>query len=243
MWQKVDPRGFRTGIVRGWVSEYFAPTKQKSVDYMVQDLKVRNFIDKFYKYCGISKVVFRKWEVADKIKNDILIFTAKPALVLGKEWSKIEEFKKQLKKKFGEDFDVIVKEISKPEQSAKIMAEYIASQLERRMPYRRVVKSTLEKIASKGAKWVKIQIGWRLNGAEMARKETFKEGRIPLQTLRADVDYYYTTAITKYGILGIKVWIYKGDINNDRKRSIKNSKTTRNQKRSSARKRVVKKAA
>jgi len=217
MWQKVDPRGFRTGIVKGWVSEYFAPTKQKSVDYMVQDLNVRNFIDKFYRYAGISKVVFRKGEVADKVKNDILIFTAKPALVLGKEGKKLEEFKKALKKKFGEDFDVVVKEISRPELSARIMCEYIASQLERRMPYRRVVKSTLEKISSKGAKWVKIQIGGRLNGAEMARKETFKDGRIPLQTLRADVDYYYTQANTKYGVLGIKVWIYKWDIDNNKK--------------------------
>jgi len=217
MWQKVDPRGFRTGIVKGWVSEYFAPTKQKSVDYMVQDLNVRNFIDKFYRYAGISKVVFRKGEVADKVKNDILIFTAKPALVLGKEGKKLEEFKRALKKKFGEDFDVVVKEISRPELSARIMCEYIASQLERRMPYRRVVKSTLEKISSKGAKWVKIQIGGRLNGAEMARKETFKDGRIPLQTLRADVDYYYTQANTKYGVLGIKVWIYKWDIDNNKK--------------------------
>jgi small subunit ribosomal protein S3 len=119
---------------------------------MVQDLNVRNFIDKFYRYAGISKVVFRKGEVADKVKNDILIFTAKPALVLGKEGKKLEEFKKALKKKFGEDFDVVVKEISRPELSARIMCEYIASQLERRMPYRRVVKSTLEKISSKGAK-------------------------------------------------------------------------------------------
>jgi len=242
MWQKVDPRGFRTGIVKGWVSEYFAPTKQKSVDYMVQDLKIRNFIDKFYRYCGISKVVFRKGEAAEKVKNDILLFTAKPALVLGKEGKKLEEFKQQLKKQFWEDFEVIVKEISKPEYSARIMAEYIASQLERRMPYRRVVKSTLEKISSKGVKWVKIQIGWRLNGAEMARKETFKDGRIPLQTLRADVDYYYTTALTKYWILGIKVWIYKGDIDNDRKKVFKKS-TKSQQRRPSSRRRVVKKSA
>ena len=107
MWQKVDPRGFRTGIVKGWVSEYFAPTKEKSVDYMVQDLKVRNLIDQFYRFAGVSKVVFRKGEVADKVKNDILIFTAKPALVLGKEGKKLEEFKKLLKKNFGEDFDVL----------------------------------------------------------------------------------------------------------------------------------------
>ncbi len=240
MWQKVDPRGFRTGIVRGWVSEYFAPTKEKSVKYMVQDLKVRNFIDSFYRYCGISKVVFRKGEAGDKKKNDILIFTAKPALVLGKEGKKLEEFKKALKKQFGEDFDVVVKEISRPETSARIMCEYIASQLERRMPYRRVVKTALEKISSKGAQWVKIQIGGRLNGAEMARKETFKDGRIPLQTLRADVDYYYTQANTKYGVLGIKVWIYKGDIEDNRKRR-PSAKATKKNVKKPARKKVSKK--
>ena len=216
MGQKVDPRGFRTGIVRWWISEYFAPTKAKSSEYMVQDLRVRNFPDKFYRYCGISKVVFRKWEAADKVKNDILIFTAKPALVLGKDGKKLEEYKAALKKKFGEDFDVVVKEVSKPEMSARVMAEYIAQQLEKRMPYRRVIKSVVEKVMAKGLKGIKVQIGGRLNGAEMARKETFKDGRIPLQTLRADVDYHYTTALTKYGILGIKVWIYKGDIEDNR---------------------------
>jgi len=224
MWQKVDPRGFRTGIVKGWISEYFAPTKEKSVKYMVQDLKVRNLTDKFYKYCGISKVVFRKGENGEKIKNDILIFTAKPALVLGKDGKKLEEYKSLLKKTFGEDFDVIVKELSKPESSARVMADYIAQQLERRMPYRRVIKSVIEKVMAKWLKGIKVQIAWRLNGAEMARSETFKEGRIPLQTLRADVDYHYTTALTKYGILGIKVWIYKGDIDDNRKAHSDNRK-------------------
>ena len=212
MGQKVDPRGFRTGIVRGWMSEYFAPTKSKSAEYMVQDLKVRRLIDKFYKYSGISKVVFRKWVVSEKVKNDILIFTAKPALVLWKEGKKLAEFNALLKKTFKEDFDVVVKEFSRPELSAKVMWEYVTSQLENRMPYRRVVKTTIEKVMWKWAKWIKIQIAWRLNWAEMARWETFKEWRIPLQTLRADVDYHYLTALTKYGILGVKIWIYKWDI-------------------------------
>jgi len=227
MWQKVDPRGFRTGIVKGWISEYFAPTKAKSVKYMVQDLKVRNLTDKFYKYCGVSKVVFRKGETAENTKNDILIFTAKPALVLGKDGKKLEEYKVLLKKTFGEDFDVIVKELSKPESSAKVMADHVTQQLERRMPYRRVIKTVIEKVMSKWLKGIKIQIAWRLNGAEMARGETFKEGRIPLQTLRADVDYHYTTALTKYGILGIKVWIYKWDIDNNRTSQDTKKRTSR----------------
>ena len=227
MWQKVDPRGFRTGIVKGWVSEYFAPTKSKSAEYMVQDLKVRRLTDKFYKYCGISKLVFRKGETADKVKNDVLIFTAKPALVLGKDAKKLEDYKKLLKKEFGEDFDVIVKELSKPESSAKVMADFVCQQLEKRMPYRRVIKTAIEKVMAKWLKGIKIQIAWRLNGAEMARSETFKDGRIPLQTLRADVDYHYTTALTKYGILWVKVWIYKWDIDENRKSNQDKKKVSR----------------
>jgi len=241
MWQKVDPRGFRTGIVKGWVSEYFAPTKAKSAEYMVQDLKIRNLTDKFYRYSGVSKVVFRKWETADKSKNDILIFTAKPALVLGKDGKKLDEYKSLLKKTFKEEFDVIVKEVAKPESSAKIMAEHIAQQLEKRASYRKVIKSVIEKVMAKWIKWIKIQISWRLNGAEMARSETFKDGRIPLQTLRADIDYYYTTALTKYGILGIKVWIYKWDIDNNRKGSDSKKKTSKRKDSKSKAKKVIKK--
>ena len=212
MWQKVDPRGFRTGIVRWWTSEYFAPTKKLSAEYMVQDLKVRNYIDKFYKYAGISKVVFRKGNNWEETKNDILIFTAKPGLILWKEWKRLEQFKKSLTKQFKEDFEVMVKEIWKPELSARVMADHISSQIEKRMHYRRVIKSVVEKVMAKWAEWIKVNIAGRLNGAEMARSETFKEWRIPLQTLRADVDYYYVPSLTKYGILGIKVWIYKWDI-------------------------------
>ena len=212
MWQKVDPRGFRTGIVRWWTSEYFAPTKKLSAEYMVQDLKVRNYIDKFYKYSGISKVVFRKGNDWKETKNDILIFTAKPGLILWKEWKKLEQFKKSLTKQFKENFEVIVKEIWKPEFSARVMADHISSQIEKRMNYRRVIKSVIEKVMAKWAKWIKVNIAGRLNGAEMARSETFKEWRIPLQTLRADVDYHYVPSLTKYGVLGIKVWIYKWDI-------------------------------
>jgi len=212
MWQKVDPRGFRTGIVKGWISEYFASTKKISAEYMVQDLKIRNYIDNFYKYSGISKVVFRKSANLEKVKNDILIFTAKPWLVLWKEWVKLEKFKQSLKKQFKEEFEITVKETWNPELSAKIISEHMSSQLEKRMPYRRVIKSAMENVMGKWAQWIKVTIGGRLNGAEMARSETFKEWRIPLQTLRADVDYHYIPSITKYGILGLKVWIYKWDI-------------------------------
>lgn len=227
MWQKVDPRGFRTGIVRWWISEYYAPTKKISSEYMVQDLKVRRFVDKFYAYSWIAKVVFRKGNDGSKTKNDLLLFTAKPWLVLWKNWDKMELFKKQLRKNFWEDFDVVVKEVSKPELYAKIMAEHISSQLERRMPYRRVIKSVIEKTIAKWWKWIKISIAGRLNGAEMARSETFKEGRIPLQTLRADVDYHYMACITKYWVLWVKVWIYKWDIDDNNKKSVAKKKTVR----------------
>lgn len=227
MWQKVDPRGFRTGIVRWWTSEYFAPTKKASSEYMVQDLKVRRFVDEFYAYSWISKVVFRKWYSGKVLKNDLLLFTAKPWLVLGKNWEKLEAFKKQLSKKFWEDFEVIIKEISKPELYAKIMAEHISSQLERRMPYRRVIKSVIEKTMAKWWQWIKVAIAGRLNGAEMARSETFKEGRIPLQTLRADVDYHYMPCVTKYGVLWIKVWIYKWDIDDNNNKTTNKKKTVK----------------
>jgi small subunit ribosomal protein S3 len=225
MWQKVDPRWFRTGIVKSWTSEYFASTKSQSAKYMVQDLQVRNLIDKFYKYCGISKVVFRKWENASWVKNDILIFTWKPALVLWKDASKLNDFKQLLSKTFKEDFDVTVKEVSKPELSARIMWEHVASSLERRMPYRKVIKTTIERVMWKWAKWIKISIAWRLNGAEMARTESFKEWRIPLQTFRADVDYHYLVANTKYWILWLKIWIYKWDFNEVDTKTLNKSQT------------------
>ncbi len=232
MGQKVDPRGFRVGITKDWPVEWFAKTKSQSAEFVVEDIKIRKFIDEFYNRTGIWKVVIRK---TDK-EGELILFTSKPALVIGKEWKKLQEFENILKNKFWKPFTVKVKEIKVPELSAKIMAEYIASQLERRVPHRRIAKQVLQKVMDKGALWVKVQIWWRLWGADMARAEKFIEGRVPLQTLRADIDYHYTTALTKYGILWVKVWIYKGDILDTRK-LIKRKKTS-----SKSKKRIVKKS-
>ena len=219
MGQKVDPRGFRIWFTKDWPCEWFAKNKTQAAQFAVEDIKIRHFIDEFYKRSGIGKVVIRKFN--DKSEGEIIIFTSKPALVIGKEGKKLKEFEEKLKEKFGKTFSIRVKEIKIPELSAKVMAEYAAAQLEKRMPHRRVAKSILQRVMEKGAIWVKVQIAWRLGGADMARVEKFIDGRVPLQTLRADIDYHYTTALTKYGILGVKVWIYKWDIMEKRRVSKK----------------------
>lgn len=220
MGQKVDPRGFRVWFTKDWPCEWFAKTKKQAAEFAIEDIKIRQFIEKYYRRSGIWKVVIRKFN--DKPEVEIIIFTSKPAIVIGKEWKKLKDFENELTEKFGKKFTIRVKEIKIPELSAKIMAEYIAIQLEKRMPHRRVAKAVLKKVMEKGALWVKVQIAWRLGGADMARTEKFIDWRVPLQTLRADIDYHYTTALTKYWILGVKVWIYKGDLLEKRRVSKKN---------------------
>ena len=208
MGQKVDPRGFRVGFTKPHPTEWMAKTKGDVYNFFLEDIAIRKAIDEFYGRASIAKVVIRK----TKEGGEILIFTGKPALIVGKQGKKLQQFSKYLKDKVWREFKLTVKEIKTPELSAKILAEYAAEQLEKRMPYRRVAKSVLSKAMGKGAIGAKVQIAWRLNGVDLARSEQFLEGRIPLQTLRADIDYHYTTAKTKYGILWVKVWIYKGDI-------------------------------
>ena len=203
----MDPRGFRVGVTQKWSSEWFGTSQQQNAKFFVEDVKIREFVEEFYFRAGISKTVIRK---TDK-EGEVLLFTAKPAVVIGKDGDKLNKFQAKLEKLTGRPFKVTVKDIKVPELSAKIMSEFAAIQLEGRMPYRRVAKSVLQKVMEKGAIGVKIQIGGRLGGVELSRQEKFSDGRIPLQTLRADVDYHYTTALTKYGILGIKVWICKSE--------------------------------
>lgn len=207
MWQKMDPRGLRVGLTQKWPSERFGTSQGQASSFFVEDVKIRELVDSFYFRSAISKVVIRKTEK----EGEVILFTAKPAVLLGKEGEKLEKFNKVLFKVTKRPFKVTVKDIKKPELSAKIMAEFAAIQMENRMPYRRVAKSVLQKVMEKWAIGVKIQIGGRLGGAEMSRSESFTDGRIPLQTIRADVDYHYTTAFTKYGILWIKVWICKNE--------------------------------
>ncbi|MBS8121866.1 30S ribosomal protein S3 [Candidatus Vampirococcus lugosii] len=208
MGQKIDPRGFRAGITKGWTTEWFAKTKSQSANFFVEDVKIHTLVDTYFKRSGIAKIVIKKTEK----DGELILFTSKPAVIIGKQGANLNKFQEILKNKFAKDFKVSVKEVKIPELSSKIVAEQAAEQIEKRMPFRRVGKFFTEKVMEKGAKGVKFYITGRLGGADIARGETFIKGRVPLQTLRADIDYYYTTAVTKYGVLGIKVWIYKGDL-------------------------------
>ncbi|PJA49107.1 MAG: 30S ribosomal protein S3 [candidate division SR1 bacterium CG_4_9_14_3_um_filter_40_9] len=206
MGQKVNPIGMRVGITKSRPCEWFNKTKRTGTDFFVEDIKIRNFIEKTFPRSGISKVVVRKTAK----EGEIIIFTSKIGVLMGKNGAKLKEFEDDLKKKFGKDFKVLVKEVRVPELSAKVMAEFIAQQLEARMPFRKVAKNTLQKIIEKGALGAKIQVAGRLGGTDIARVEKFIEGRVSLQTFRSDIDYFCLQAMTKYGVLGVKVWIEKG---------------------------------
>lgn len=208
MWHKVDPRWFRIGFVKSWPCEWFAKNKRQTEEFFLEDHSLRTFIDKFFWRAWIWKVVIRRNEK----ESEVLIFTAKPALVIWKDWTKLQDFQNSIESKFKKTFKIIVKEIKTPEHSAKIMWEFACEQLEKRVPFRRVAKWVLQKCMEKGVTWVKIQVWWRLWWVDLSRVEKFIEWRVPLQTIRSDIDYHYTTALTKYWILWVKVWIYKWDV-------------------------------
>jgi small subunit ribosomal protein S3 len=211
MWSKVDPRGHRVGITQPWPCEWFATSQKQSAQFFVEDVRIREFIEKFYFRAWIAKVIIRK---TDK-DGEVLIFTGKPATLLGKDWKRLAEFEAALTKQIWRAMKITLKEIKVPEISAKIMAEFAAIQLENRMPYRRVAKTVMQKVMEKWAQWIKIQIWGRLWWADISRSEKFTEGRVPLQTLRSDIDYHYTIAQTKYWVLWIKVWVCKWMILDD----------------------------
>ncbi len=206
MGQKVNPMWMRVWIMKSWPAEWFPKTKRGGSDFFVEDIKIRKFIDDTFPRSGISKVVIRKTAT----EGEIMLFATKVGVLMGKNGERIKEAEQKMKEKFWKDFKINVKEVRIPELSARVMAEFIATQIENRMPYRKVIKNVVSKIMAKGAEWVKIQIGGRLNGTDIARSEHFIEGRVSLQTFRSDIDYYYLQAMTKYGVLGIKVWIQKG---------------------------------
>ena len=205
MWQKVNPIGMRVWIMKSWPSEWFAKTKQQGADFFIEDIKIRDFVEESFPRTGIAKVVIRKTVK----EGEIIIFSSKVWVLMWKQWEKLQIFEEKLEKKFGRPFKVVVKDFRVPEYSAKIMAEFIAAQLESRMPYRKVAKNVLAKVMQKWATGIKIQIWGRLWGADIARSEKFIDGRVSLQTFRSDIDYHYLQAMTKYGVLGVKVWIEK----------------------------------
>lgn len=207
MGQKVDPRIIRIGIVKSWPSMWYADRRQYT-KLLHQDLELRKAIEKEFSDCGIAEIIIQRH--ANNVLMDI--YSAKPGMMIGREGEKIDVFKDKLKKMFGENININIKEVKKPNLVAKLVGELVARQIEKRISYRRAVKKTLRECMDEGAQGVKIMVSGRLNGVEIARREFSAEGKIPLQTFRADIDYACVPALTKYGIIGVKVWIYKGEI-------------------------------
>ncbi|MCM1184414.1 MAG: 30S ribosomal protein S3 [Roseburia sp.] len=206
MGQKVNPHGLRVGVIKDWDSKWYADAE--FADYLVEDYNIRKFLKKKLYSAGISKIEIER--AADRVK--VVVFTAKPGVVIGKGGAEIEITKKELQKLTGKNVLVDIKEIKRPDRDAQLVAENIAQQLENRVSFRRAMKSCMGRTMKSGALGVKTAVSGRLGGADMARTEFYSEGTIPLQTLRADIDYGFAEADTTYGKLGVKVWIYKGEI-------------------------------
>lgn len=204
MGKKVSPISLRLGITRTWDSKWFSQKDYQAK--FLQDLEIRNFLKKTLSKAGVSKIEI----IRNTGKIEIIIHAAKPGIIVGRGGEEIQALQKMLKLKFADNFAVSVQEIRKPEADAKLIAQNIADQVERRFPYRRVCKMAVEKAKESGAKGVKVMISGRLNGVDIARRETYIEGTVPLHTLRADIDYATAEANTMYGVIGIKVWIYRG---------------------------------
>lgn len=206
MGQKVNPHGLRIGIIKDWDSKWFADKDYEK--FLLEDIKVREFIKEKLFLSGIARVQIERASQ----KTRISIYTAKPGMVIGRQGSNIELLKGDLKKMTDSNIDINIVEIKTPDMNAILVAENIASQLERRIAFRRAMKQCVGRTMRMGAKGIKIQVGGRLGGAEIARSETYREGSIPLHTLRADIDYGTAEAHTTYGRIGVKVWIYKGEV-------------------------------
>ncbi len=207
MGHKVHPKIQRIGIIRSWDSSWYS-NKKKFKDLLYQDVKIREYIFDKLADCGISKIQILR----NANETIINIHSAKPGVIIGKQGEDIEKFRESLGKEFGSRFQINILEVQKPDLDAKIVGDSIARQVEKRISYRRAAKLALQKAMEAGAKGIKVSVGGRLNGVEISRKESFADGKIPLQTFRADIDYCQSTAFTTYGAIGIKVWIYKGDI-------------------------------
>ncbi len=205
MGQKVNPIGFRVGVTRGWESVWYASDKNFG-DQLREDIKLRRYVKARLKHAGVSRIVIER--PADKIK--VTVHTSRPGVVIGKKGAEIDAVRGELVRKFGREVQVFIVEVRRPEAEAQLVAENVAFQLERRVAFRRAMKRAVQSALRMGAKGVRINCAGRLGGAEIARTEWYREGRVPLHTLRADVDYGFAEANTTYGIIGIKVWVFNG---------------------------------
>ena len=206
MGQKVNPHGIRVGVIKDWDSKWYA--EADFADNLVEDYNIRKFLKKRLYSAGISKIEIER--AADRVK--VIIYTAKPGVVIGKGGAEIEKLKAEASKLTDKKLFVDIKEVKRPDKDAQLVAENIAAQLENRISFRRAMKSTMSRTMKAGALGIKTSVSGRLAGADMARTEFYSEGTIPLQTLRADIDYGSAEADTTYGKLGVKVWIYKGEV-------------------------------
>ena len=211
MGQKVNPHGLRVGVIKDWDSKWYA--EADFADCLIEDHEIRTFLKKRLYSAGVSKIEIER--ASDRVK--IIIHTAKPGVVIGKGGAEIEKLKAELQKLVSKKLIVDIKEVKRPDRDAQLVAENIAAQLENRVSYRRALKSTMSRTMKSGALGIKAAVAGRLGGADIARSEFYSEGTIPLQTLRADIDYGFAEADTTYGKLGVKVWIYKGEILPSRK--------------------------
>ena len=207
MGQKVNPHGIRVGVIKDWDSKWYA--ESDFADYLVEDYNIRKYLKKKLYSAGISKIEVER--ASDRVK--VIIFTAKPGLIIGKGGQEIEVTKNEVSKLTnGKKVLIDIKEIKRPDKDAQLVAENIAQQLENRVSFRRALKSSMTRTMKTGALGIKASVAGRLGGADIARTESYSEGTIPLQTLRADIDYGFAEADTTYGKLGVKVWIYKGEV-------------------------------
>ena len=207
MGQKVHPTGVRVGIIKDWNSKWYADSKNFA-DYLVEDQKIRKFLKKKLYQAGISKIEIERTAKLVKVN----LYTAKPGIVIGKGGAGVETVKEELAKLIEKDVNINIVEVKNIDIDAQVVAENIAGQLERRVSFRRAMKQCMQKAMKSGALGIKTAVSGRLGGADMARTEFYKEGNIPLQTLRADIDYGFAEADTTYGKIGVKVWIYKGEV-------------------------------
>lgn len=208
MGQKVNPNGFRIGVNKDWNSQWYAD-KKTFAQYLLEDSKIREVINKKYSQCGISKVVIERTNK----RLTVNIYASRPGMLIGVKGAEIDVIKKLVAKQVSQkDITINIKEVKRPDIDATLVAQSIASQLEKRVAFKRACKMAVQKTMKEGAKGIKVMVSGRLNGAEIARSEHFYEGSLPLQTLRADIDYGVATAATTFGAIGVKVWIYNGDI-------------------------------
>jgi small subunit ribosomal protein S3 len=207
MGHKVNPFLFRIGVIRTWQSRWFAKPK----DYgrcIEEDYRIRKFIKTKFKQAAVARIIIER--LADRIK--VRIFSARPGIIIGRHGADIERLREDLNSMLKREISIDIEEIKNPALDAQLVAENVAFQLEKRVAYRRAIKRAIEQTMSAGGKGVKIKCSGRLGGAEMSRTETFRQGKIPLQTLRADIDYGFAESLTTYGLIGVKSWIYKGDV-------------------------------